>query len=298
MNIQEMQDIKIGDRIRIEGAYCTGGYYQDGDILTAAVIRPTGVRVDLSHKGASSYIYVSHREIAEVVQEQVAGPLEVGDKVEIVRTIVAGDLYSVGDILTVNRVDGDGDIYVDYRGDGSSSYFLDKREYVKYSEDVPEALQVGDTVKCIDWHQFLSIPEDGVFTITSIEDTYCSVTDSNGITHHYLYISRFEKVEDKIEIGDWVILLDNDDEYLTEGQTYKVLEIDEDDDLVIHDDDGDTCYVEAYQVKKASADATALQQARENVKMSEEILKLTAELGQALEKQQQFLDEWSQSQSS
>ena len=97
IRLSESDEVKIGDKIRIVGAWGADGKYKNGDVLTVKTVLVQ--LIVLVEEFEESFICKNEYE---VIKEPAN--VKVGDKIRIVGAIMMGDRYKNGDVLTVRKV--------------------------------------------------------------------------------------------------------------------------------------------------------------------------------------------------
>lgn len=118
--VDERPSVKVGDKIRIVRASGSCGYYTNGDEFTVRSLSPMSPG-SVYVENIPIVINSTEYEVIERVEEKGANDREsgdrereikVGDKVKVVNAENSAGYYENGDILTVDRIDYDGDLYV------------------------------------------------------------------------------------------------------------------------------------------------------------------------------------------
>lgn len=163
----------IGDKVRITAEGTHG--FVEGDVVEI-------FEVDEEHGGTQPYkVHYLDGEIENFrwVHESEIGTLKpkVGDKVRVVGAEFTGGEYENGDVLTVECIDSDGDIYV--KEHDSLLYtreveVMTTAEIKAWEKEQPQRLKVGDYAKVVDDDNNFNrktIPAGGVVEIIDVDES-------------------------------------------------------------------------------------------------------------------------------
>ena|GEM_PF-3499291 len=154
---KEARTAKVGEVVVIINAHPYGGKYSEGDVLSVRSLFDSegwAYLGDISYASAPEEyrVLVPAESItlngAEFTMEKRKA--RVGESVLVVEEYLSGSMYANGDIVTVGRVNTDGDAYLNERSTIMSEYYVLVPKQVAAQPPQPKRLEVGEYARVVD----------------------------------------------------------------------------------------------------------------------------------------------------
>lgn len=257
------EGFQVGDYVRVTRNVHE---HREGDVLEIVGVEPSSGIFDYGvrntrfmprkpnkFRGRTGLISKENIEPIEFIE----GAPEVGDKILVVNQRGTLGEYKNGDVLTVVKVENhyDEECYV-YVEEDSVSIGLFRNEFEiieRVAGEDEDTLQVGDKVRLLSGGEkfpLFGFHDDKIYEVSDLDPKHsdegriqirCLVEES--YYTGYAFPSQLKKVSEEeatLEglIGKYVKFME-DEPGITAGETYEIIGIDSDGDIVFKDDDDD-----------------------------------------------------------